>query len=163
MIIRPAATTDIEAITAIYNDAVLNTTAIWNDDPVTEENRLAWLRQRQNANYPVLVAADNSNTVLGYATFGEWRAFSGFRHTVEHSLYVCKNHRGQGVGRELLKAIVKQARSNDIHVMVAGIESGNTPSLYLHKKLGFVQTGHMPQVGKKFSRWLDLTFLQLIL
>lgn len=164
MIIRLATPNDISAITAIYNDAVLTTTAIWNDKPVSVENRLAWLYAHQEANFPVLVATEeDTKTVLGYTTFGEWRAFTGYRHTVEHSIYVEKSQRGRGIGKLLLQAIIKQAIINDIHVMVAGIESGNIPSINLHKKLGFIQTGQMPQVGRKFDRWLDLTFLQLIL
>lgn len=164
MTIRHATPNDINAITAIYNDAVLTTTAIWNETPVSIDNRLSWLSQRQKAGFPVLVASDDAtHTILGYATFGEWRAFSGYRHTVEHSIYVDKEHRGRGVGKRLLQSLIEYARTNHKHVMIAGIESGNTPSIVLHEKLGFIQTGHMPQVGHKFERWLDLTFLQLIL
>lgn len=163
MVIRPALPHDIEAITAIYNDAVLTTTAIWNDKPVTVQNRLGWLHAHQEANLPVLVAVDQDQTIMGYATFGPWRDFEGFRHTVEHSVYVEKTKRGHGIGRKLLEALIDQARSNHKHVMVAAIESRNTASIQLHKKLGFIQTGHMPEVGEKFGRWLDLTFLQLTL
>ena len=85
--IRDAETADLEAITAIHNDAVLNTTAIWNEEAVTVEDRAAWLAERTGRGYPVIVAVDETG-VLGYATFGDWRPHSGYRHTVEHSVYV---------------------------------------------------------------------------
>ena len=180
-------------IAAIYNDAVAHTTAVWNEQLVGADNRAAWLADRQAAGFPVLVAlgsddgaksadevgtsgaADGAGTsgaadgpagtgeVLGYATYGPWRAFDGYRHTVEHSVYVRGNQRGKGLGRTLMEALLERAAAQGIHVMVAGIEAGNTGSLILHEKLGFEQVGHLPQVGTKFGKWLDLTFLQLML
>ncbi|WP_319825293.1 GNAT family N-acetyltransferase [Thalassovita sp.] len=163
MDIRDAKETDIDGITAIYNSAVQNTTAIWNDTVVTRDNRLAWLADRCRAGYPVLVAVDADGAVLGYASFGDWRAFDGYRHTVEHSVYVREGQRGGGIGKALMLALIARAREIGKHVMVAGIEAGNAPSIRLHESLGFRQVGHMPQVGAKFGRWLDLTFLQLTL
>ncbi|MDN3445893.1 GNAT family N-acetyltransferase [Microbacterium sp. APC 3901] len=160
--IRDAETADLEAITAIHNDAVLNTTAIWNEDAVTVEDRAAWLSDRQQRGYPVIVAVDDTG-VLGYATFGDWRPHSGYRHTVEHSVYVRDGQRGRGIGKALMIELIHRARSLGKHVMVAAIESGNTGSIIMHKRLDFMQVGRMPQVGTKFDRWLDLTFLQLVL
>lgn len=111
----------------------------------------------------MLVAVDESDDVLGYATFGDWRAWDGYRHTVEHSVYVRGDQRGEGLGKTLVVAIIEEARRLGKHVMVAGIESENVGSIRLHEKLGFVHVGQMPQVGAKFGRWLDLTFLQLSL
>ncbi|EOA0767564.1 L-methionine sulfoximine/L-methionine sulfone acetyltransferase, partial [Shigella boydii] len=85
----------------------------------------------------------------------------GFRHTVEHSVYVHPDHQGKGLGRKLLSRLIDEARDSGKHVMVAGIESQNQASLHLHHSLGFVVTAQMPQVGTKFGRWLDLTFMQL--
>ncbi len=99
--------------------------------------------------------------VLGYASFGPWRAFDGFRHTVEHSVYVHPDRHGQGIGKALMQALIERAKALNKHVMVAAIEAGNTASIGLHQQLGFEQTGLMPQVGTKFGRWLDLAFLQL--
>lgn len=163
MYIRPAQEHDIQTITNIYNDAVLNTTAIWNDTTVTVDDRLAWLHHHQKKNEPVLVITNTHNHVLGFATFGPWRSFDGYRHTVEHSVYVNKTQRGQGLGRKLLTALIEEARQRNKHVMVAGIEANNTSSITLHQKMGFVQTALMPQVGIKFDTWLDLIFLQLVL
>ena len=160
MQIRDALPSDVPSITAIYNHAVANTTAIWNDALVDEANRLAWMQDRLAMGCPVLVAAD-AQAVLGYASFGPWRAFEGFRHTVEHSVYVDPARHGQGVGLALMQALIDRARALHKHVMVAAIEAGNTPSVRLHQRLGFVQSGLMPQVGTKFGRWLDLAFLQL--
>jgi phosphinothricin acetyltransferase len=161
MPIRDAQAADAAAIMAIYNDAVEHTTAIWNEVRVDEANRRAWMAERQARGYPVLVATDANDRVLGYASFGDWRAFDGYRHTVEHSVYVHSDGRGQGIGRTLMQALIERARAIGKHVMVAAIESGNTTSIRLHERLGFVHTGQMPEVGTKFGRWLDLTFLQL--
>ncbi|MCS2160467.1 L-methionine sulfoximine/L-methionine sulfone acetyltransferase [Scandinavium sp. H11S7] len=160
MNIRYASKEDCAAIAEIYNHAVLHTAAIWNDQTVDTDNRIAWCEARQIAGYPVLVSEENG-TVTGYASFGDWRAFDGFRHTVEHSVYVHPQHQGKGLGRALLTQLITEARLIGKHVMVAGIESQNQASLKLHETLGFVTTAHMAQVGTKFGRWLDLTFMQL--
>ncbi|OIO00608.1 MAG: GNAT family N-acetyltransferase [Desulfovibrionaceae bacterium CG1_02_65_16] len=165
MLIRDATSDDIEGILAIYNNAVATTTAIWNETEVDAANRAAWLKDHQMAGYPVLVAVENNvdGAVLGYAAFGDWRAFDGYRHTVEHSVYIRRDARGRGIGTALLRELVARARALGKHVMVACVEAGNTGSLRLHEKLGFVPTGLMPEVGAKFGRWLDLAFLQLTL
>ncbi|MDN2710286.1 GNAT family N-acetyltransferase [Janthinobacterium sp. SUN118] len=163
MQIRDAHAGDIEGITAIYNDAVSNTLAIWNEQTVDAANRAAWLADRLRAGYPVLVAIDAQQNVAGYASFGDWRAFDGFRHTVEHSVYVRADCRGSGTGRALMVELIARARGIGKHVMVAGIEAGNAGSIALHKKLGFEEVGLLPQVGTKFGAWLDLAFLQLTL
>ncbi|GAB90998.1 GNAT family N-acetyltransferase [Gordonia rhizosphera] len=162
MEIRDAHRGDIAPITAIYNDAVEHTTAIWNDRTVDTADRERWLTDRQRIGYPVLVAVDDGE-VLGYASFGDWRAFDGYRHTVEHSVYVRGDAQGRGVGRLLMNALIERARSLGKHVMVAGIEAGNIGSIRLHERLGFTRVGLLPEVGTKFGSWLDLVFLQLIL
>lgn len=161
MLIRDAEAQDIAAITAIYNDAVRHTTAIWNDATVDADNRRAWMAERQRAGYPVLVAVSEAGEVLGYATFGDWRAFEGYRHTVEHSVYVARGQRGGGIGRALMLRLMAAARALGKHVMVAGVESGNTASIRLHETLGFETVGRLSEVGTKFGGWLDLTFLQI--
>ena len=163
MEVRDAGDGDIRAITEIYNDAVKNSTAIWNDATIDVTNRQAWLSDRQKAGYPVLVAVNSAEGVLGYASFGDWRAWDGYRHTVEHSVYVRADQRGKGVGEALMHALIKRARRIGKHVMVAGIEARNVGSIRLHDKLGFEHVGHLKQVGTKFGCWLDLLFLQLIL
>ncbi|MDQ0650969.1 GNAT family N-acetyltransferase [Pseudomonas cedrina] len=160
--IREATENDLPAIRDIYNDAVLHTTAIWNEQPVDLDNRLAWFTARQALGYPILVAVENAE-VTGYASFGDWRPFEGFRYSVEHSVYVRNDQRGKGLGARLMQALIERARACGKHVMVAAIESGNHASIRLHERLGFITTGQMPRVGIKFGRWLDLTFMQLAL
>ncbi|WP_126974595.1 GNAT family N-acetyltransferase [Frigidibacter oleivorans] len=161
MRLRDAVAADAGAIAAIFNDAVRNTLAIWSEAEVSAANRADWIAARQGAGLPVLVAEDAQGAVQGYASYGEWRAFAGFRHTVEHSVYVAPAARGGGVGRLLMAALIDRARAQGKHVMVAGIEAGNLASIRLHESFGFRQTALMPEVGCKFGRWLDLAFLQL--
>jgi phosphinothricin acetyltransferase len=132
MKIRDAVPADAVAITAIYNDAVANTTAIWNDTLIEPANRLTWLADRARQGYPVLVAVEDSDTVVGFASFGDWRAWDGYRHTIEHSVYVRADQRGAGIGKLMMVALIERARAIGKHVMVAGIEATNTGSIRLH-------------------------------
>nr|WP_210275771.1 GNAT family N-acetyltransferase [Phyllobacterium sp. P30BS-XVII] len=163
VIVREASEGDLPAILEIYNDAVANTLAIWNETQVDLANRRAWMADRQSRGFPVLVSVDEAGNVTGYASFADWRTFDGYRHTVEHSVYVNKTARGGGIGKALMLALIDRARALGKHVMVAGIESGNEASIRLHEKLGFQSVGHMPEVGTKFGKWLDLTFMQITL
>lgn len=159
-IIRNASEADLPTIMDIYNDAVASTTAIWNDVQVDLANRQDWFSVRKARGFPVLVA-DVGGAVAGYASYGDWRAFEGFRNTVEHSVYVHKDHRGAGIGRDLMQALVERAGQGGIHVMVACVEAGNAASVRLHESLGFRNVGTFSEVGEKFGRWLDLTCLEL--
>lgn len=159
MTIRHATEHDLAEILAIYNDAVVNTTAIWNWETVDLANRQAWFAARRAQSYPVLVAAEGDE-VLGYASFGDWRPFDGYRYTVEHSVYIASAARRRGIGGALLAALVEEAANLGKHVMVGGIDADNPASLALHRRHGFVETARMPQVGRKFDRWLDLVFMQ---
>ncbi len=158
-IIRPAAEADLPAILAIYNDAVARTTAIWNDQPADLANRRAWFYARSTQGYPILVAVEEAQ-VVGYGSFGDFRPFEGYRFTVEHSVYVAEGVRRRGIASALLAALEERARDLGKHVMVAGIASDNQASIRLHERLGFVETGRMPEVGFKFGRWLDLVLMQ---
>jgi L-amino acid N-acyltransferase YncA len=160
--IRPATESDLPAILAIYNDAVLNTVTIWNDTPADLESRRAWLRARNSQSYPVLVAVLEGQ-VAGYASYGDFRLFEGYRFTVEHSVYVAEGARRRGVAARLMQTLIEHARASGKHVMIGGIEAENAASLALHAKLGFSQTARIPEVGRKFDRWLDLVFVQKIL
>lgn len=157
--IRPAILSDIPAILSIYNQAVRETTAIWNNAEASLENRTNWFEDRARSGFPVYVACEQDK-VLGYASYGPFRPFEGFRLTVENSIYIASHNQGKGVGKKLLKTLLDHAANSDVHVMVAGIEAGNTKSIALHHVFGFIETGRMPEVGKKFGRFLDLVFLQ---
>jgi L-amino acid N-acyltransferase len=160
--IRTCEEADLPHVLEIYNEAVRSTTAIWNDTAVDIENRRAWLKDRVSKSFPVLIAV-SGGTIAGYASYADWRAWEGYRLTVEHSVYVRKNlHRG-GVGLALMTSLIQCAREQGKHVMIGGIEATNEGSLALHAKLGFEKTAYMREVGTKFGRWLDLVFVQLIL
>lgn len=162
LIIRDAVEADLVAIRDIYNHAVEHTTAIWNDVLIDVDNRRAWLELRRAKGFPVLVA-EVDGRVAGYASYGDWRAFDGYRHTVEHSVYVDKDSRGAGLGKALMLALIERARAADLHVMIAAIEAGNTASIALHERLGFRLVGIHREVGQKFGRWLDLAAMELML
>ncbi|OKO75092.1 GNAT family N-acetyltransferase [Bradyrhizobium sp. NAS96.2] len=162
MIIRPATEQDIPAITAIFNEAVANSNAIWTERQDTEAERLAWMEARLALGYPVLVAAEGP-VVLGYGTFGDFRAFPGYRYSVEHSVYIHVDHRGRGLGRVIVDELITAATALGKHVMIAGIDGGNPASLRLHAQAGFVEVARMPEVGRKFGRWLELVFMQRVL
>ena len=161
-IIRPANEGDLPAITAIYNDAVRHTTAIWNNTEVDVDNRRAWHEARIALGYPVLVAELEGATVA-YGSFGDFRAFDGYRFTVEHSVYVAEAARRRGIASALIMDLAGRAGALGKHVMVAGIAADNEASIALHARLGFVETGRMPEVGCKFGRWLDLVLMQKVL
>lgn len=162
MPIRDATEADLPAILAITNDAILTTTANWNIRPTTLEQRAEWLAERRAAGFPVLVA-EEAGAVCGFASYGPFRAFDGYAHTVEHGLYVAPWAQRRGHGAALLGALIARAEAAGLHVMVAGIEAGNVASLALHARFGFVRVGLMPEVGRKFDRWLDLVLMQRIL
>ncbi|ANL71305.1 GCN5-related N-acetyltransferase protein [Rhizobium phaseoli] len=160
VLIRDATDADLPAIREIYNHAVEHTTAIWNETLVDLDNRREWMRARRGRGFPVIVA-ELSGKVAGYASYGDWRAFDGYRHTVEHSVYVDKDCRGAGIGETLMRELIVRAAAADVHVMIAGIEAENTASIRLHEKLGFRIAGRFSEVGTKFGRWLDLTCMEL--
>ncbi|AXT86191.1 GNAT family N-acetyltransferase [Aeromicrobium sp. A1-2] len=160
MIVRAAEQGDLAAILEIHNDAIRATTAIWDEVEVGIEEREQWFRSRCDAGLPVLVA-DVGGVVTGYASYGPWRVKSGYRFTVENSVYVHPDHQGHGAASALMSALIQHARAGNVHAMVAGIEASNTVSIALHEKYGFVRVALLPEVGFKFGRWLDLAYLQL--
>jgi L-amino acid N-acyltransferase YncA len=159
MQIRDAVLADFEQITAIYNEVLTQTTAIYNDRPATVEERISWWRSRTAQGFPVLVADDGAK-IAGFATFGDFRAWPGYRFTVEGTVHIHSGSRGQGVGTELLKAILARALALGKHVMIAGVDSQNTASLRFLERFGFERAGHLREVGYKFDSFLDLVFLQ---
>ncbi len=162
MIVRDATSEDLPALLTIHNDAIATTTAIWDEQQVDLDDRRGWLEIRRAAGFPVLVA-ELEGEVAGYASYGPWRPKFGYRFTVENSVYTHPGHRRRGVANALMPALLERARAGDVHSIVAGIESTNTVSIALHEKHGFRRVAHLPQVGFKFGRWLDLDYLQLSL
>lgn len=160
--IRPATENDLEGILEIYNDAILNTTAIYNYKVYTIADIQQWFADKKRDNYPVFVA-EIDNRVAGFVSYGAFRVRPAYKYSVEHSVYVHPNFRRRGIARQLLEVIIETAKQNNVHAIVAGIDSDNGESILLHKQFHFVEVGHIKQVGYKFNRWLDLTFMELLL
>lgn len=160
--IRDATPADLPAMLAIYNDAVIDSTASWDYEPWSPMRHADWYAHKIESGQPVLVAVEDG-VLLGYATYSEFRPKVGYMTTREHSVYVRASARGRGVGRALVEALIEQARQAGVHVLVGGIASDNIASLTLHARLGFVEVGRLPEVGRKFDRWLDLVLVQLTL
>jgi L-amino acid N-acyltransferase len=159
MEIRDAREEDLPGVLAIYNDVLLTSTAIYNDTPVGLDNRREWWQARVQQQYPVLVAADESG-VIGFASFGDFRSWPGYRFTVEHSVHIRSDRRGQGVGAALMHPLIERAGALGKHVMIGGIDADNAGSIRFHERLKFTQVAHLREVGFKFGRWLDLVFVQ---
>ncbi len=157
--ISPAARPQLAEILAIYNEVIRDTTAVYSDQEVTLSNREDWFEAKAAGGFPVLVAHDGSG-VLGFGTFGEFRAWPCYRYSVEHSVHVRAEFRGRGIGRALILALLEAAAGMHKHVMIGGIDADNAVSIGLHQSLGFKVVAHLHEVGFKFGRWLDLKFLQ---
>jgi L-amino acid N-acyltransferase YncA len=160
--VRLAADADLAGILAIYNHAVEHTTAVFEYRAHTLEMRREWFRLKQTASIPVFVAAEHER-ILGFATYGPFRAWPAYKYSVELSVYVDVAARRQGIGTSLVRAVVADADARGLRVVMAGITADNEISLRLHERLGFREVAHIPQVGYKFGKWLDLKFLQLML
>jgi phosphinothricin acetyltransferase len=159
MRIRDAIQADFDEITTIYNEVLMNSTAIYNDCPTTRDDRVAWWKARLEQGYPVLVASDRQS-ICGFGSFGDFRPWPGYRFTVEGTVHIRGASRGQGVGSLLLKELILRAREAGKHVMIAGVDAENTASLGFLERFGFKRVGHLHEVGFKFNRFLDLVFLQ---
>ena len=153
----------LPAIQAIYNDAILNSTSLYEYSPRSEEVMREWFADRERADIPVLGIEWEPGVLAGFVTWGPFRPRPAYKYSVEHSVYVDERFRGHGIGRQLLEAIVAEARRRDLHLLIAGIDATNVASIALHSSLGFRCCGTVREAGFKFGRWLDLEFWQLVL
>lgn len=149
------------AILAILNDAIVNSTALYDYAPRPAESMVGWFRAKAEGRFPVIGAESAEGQLLGFASYGPFRAWPAYKYTVENGIYVHKDHRGQGLGRLLMNALIQRARAQDYHLIVAGIDAANASSISLHQSLGFVHAGTLRHAGFKFGRWLDLAFYEL--
>ena len=152
-----------QPIVDIFNEAILHSTALYDYTPRPLESMIPWFRQKAEAGYPVIGIEDDAGTLLGFASYGQFRVRPACKYTVEHSVYIHHAHRGKGLGLLLMQRLIEAAMGQDYHVMVGGIDASNAPSIRLHERLGFTHSGTIQQAGFKFGRWLDLAFYQLIL
>ncbi|HWZ04698.1 MAG TPA: GNAT family N-acetyltransferase [Mucilaginibacter sp.] len=160
--LRDAREEDLAAILDIYNDVIINTTAVYSEKPHTLQMRKEWYRERVNNNFPVYVAEANGK-IAGFSSFGHFRAWPCYRYTVEVSVYVEQSFRGKGISKILLGALIDRARAMNIHAVIAGISADNEISIKLHQSFGFKEVANFKEVGYKFGRWLDLKFLELLI
>jgi len=151
------------AILAILNEAIVNSTALYDYAPRPPQAMSTWFATKQANGFPVIGAVDDAGQLLGFASWGTFRAFPAFKYTVEHSLYIHTAQRGRGLGKLLMRELIQRARAAQVHVLVGCIDASNQASIGLHQQLGFTHSGTLPQVGFKFGRWLDAAFYQLTL
>jgi len=155
--------THAEAILTIFNEAIANSTALYDYKPRTPAMMQAWFEAKTKGNHPVIGAINDEGTLMGFASYGTFRAWPAYKYSVEHSVYVDTRFRGQGLGKALLREVIAAATAQDYHLLIGGIDAANTVSISLHRSLGFSHCASIKQAGFKFGRWLDLEFYQLIL
>lgn len=151
------------AILDIFNEAIVNSTALYDYKPRTADSMIGWFKAKQSGGYPVVGIEDSSGELLGFASYGAFRAWPAYKYCVEHSIYVHVRHRGQGLGKTLLREVIDRARRRDYHVLIGGIDVNNIVSIALHERLGFIHAGTVKHAGFKFGNWLDLGLYQLVL
>jgi phosphinothricin acetyltransferase len=161
--VRRATGGDLAGILDIYNEAVLHTTATYDCEPQTMEQRAAWFQEHQQNNYPVFVATGDGDRMLGWSALSPYRSRPGYRFTAENSVYVAVDQRGRGIGRLLMAPLIKAARARGLHAILAAIDAQNQASIRLHAAFGFAPAGLLKQVGFKFGRWLDVLLMERML
>ena len=149
----------LKDIRTIFNEAILHTTALYEELPRSEETIAAWFEKKKQAGIPVFGVAEQG-AVIGFATWGPFRPYSAYSKTAEHSVYIATEYQRRGLGRLLLETIIREAAEHELHLLVAGIDSANEASIALHRHIGFSHVGTIREAGYKFERWLDLEFWQ---
>lgn len=152
-----------EPILEIFNEAILTSTALYDYKPRAPQSMVGWFEAKRAGNFPVIGVEDAAGTLIAFGSYGSFRAWPAYKYTVEHSVYVHKDHRGKGLGRVVVEELISAARNNGLHAVMGGIDATNAASIALHERLGFEHVGTLPQVGFKFGRWLDLALYQLLL
>jgi L-amino acid N-acyltransferase len=162
MHVRLARPSDAEAIRSIYNAEVTGSTATFDLVPRTAEEQQAWLADHRGP-YPAVVAVDEHESTLGFGSLSEYKNRPAYATTVENSVYIAPEHRGEGIGRALLEHLIGLATQHGFHSVIARVGGDNVASIRLHEACGFTLVGVEREVGRKFNRWLDVTVLQRLL
>lgn len=160
--VRRARREDCPEILAIYNDAVLRTTATYDYEPRTLAHRQGWFDDHERTGLPIFVAVAG-NRIVGWSALNRYHDRMGYRFTSENSIYIDEKHRGQGIGKLLLQPLIDSAKELKLHAIIAVIDAENQASLRLHERFGFETVGHFKQVGYKFNRWLDVVYMERLL
>lgn len=153
----------LEAIRAIFNEAIVNSTALYDYVPRSVEVMQAWFEAKEKADLPVIGVMNEAGELMGFGSYGPFRPHAAYQYSVEHSVYVDTRFRGQGLGKMILQRLIERAEQQDYHMMIGVIDAQNATSIALHEKLGFTACGHIREAGYKFGRWLDLALYQLVL
>ena len=160
--IRTAKEDDLPRLLEIYNDIIINTTAVYDYEPHTIEMRKQWWETKKSQGFPVFVAEDEGQ-ISGFSSIGPFRAWAAYKYSVENSVYVASDARGKGIGKLLIPPLLDVSKKLGMHTVIAGIDATNEASIKLHKRFGFEEVAYFKQVGWKFERWLDLKFLQVMI
>jgi phosphinothricin acetyltransferase len=160
--LRPYQSEDTQAILDIINYNILNSTALYDYTIRSYEQQKSILDEKINKNFPVIVAVFEGE-VVGFGMYSEFRFREAYKFTVEHSVYVNQNHHGKGIGKILLLELIRLAKEQNLHTMIAVIDAENQSSVEFHEKFGFKTVGIIKESGFKFDRWLHSVFMQLIL
>ncbi|AIJ37626.1 N-acetyltransferase [Flavobacterium psychrophilum] len=160
--IRPFQIEDTQAILAIVNYNILNSTALYDYNPRNLATQIAILEEKTTKGFPIIVATENK-MVTGFGYYSEFRFREAYKFTVEHSIYVHKDFHGNGIGKLLLLELISLAKAQKLHTMIGVIDAENKSSITFHEKFGFKNVGIIKESGFKFNRWLDSVFMQLIL
>lgn len=150
-------------ILEIFNDAIINTTALYDYNPWTMETMRVWFENKRMHNFPVIGLVDDSGKLMGFGSYGQFRIRPAYKYTIENSLYVHRDYRGRGLGKILLAEIIEHAKRQQFHCIIGVIDAENTVSIGLHESFGFKNVGTFKEVGFKFGKWLDAAFMQLTL
>jgi len=161
--IRPARREDCPGILAIYNDAVLTTTATYDYEPRSLEHRQAWFEDHKKIGFPIYVAVNDRDEIVGWSALNRYHDRKGYRFTSENSVYIAADYRGQGIGKLLLAPLIESAKKLRLRVIIAAIDGQNEASVRLHERFGFEHVGRFKSVGYKFDRWLDVVYMELLL
>jgi phosphinothricin acetyltransferase len=159
--IREARLEDLPAMLSIYNHAIETTTATFDLEVQTYEQREVWFHKYDDQ-HPLIVA-EKDGQIAGYGSLSKFRDKEAYSKSVENSVYIDERFHRQGIGKALLQELVQRARQLGYHTVIAGITAGNDGSVKLHEAFGFELCGRFRQVGYKFDAWQDVEFYQLML